>query len=110
MVGNAAAHRFLSVDYAVCQQNAGRDKKRLLFVLKSAERSMWNCECQDSGWLPAKPLRVLPSVCGPARQHPACLWARRPGGRPSVSLGVEGHGVGGWAALFKQLELGDSSG
>ena len=42
-------HRFLSVDYAVCQQNSGQDKKRLLFVLQSAERSMWNCECQESG-------------------------------------------------------------
>lgn len=60
------------------------------------------------GWLPASPCKSSPLSPGPARQHPAGLWARPRGGRPSVSLGVEGHGVGGRAALFKQLELGDS--
>lgn len=76
--------RFLSVDYAVCQQNSGRDKKRLLFVLQSAERSMWNCECQESGdgsrpALASPPLCLrdprgsIPQACGLARGEEGLL-------------------------------------
>lgn len=86
----------------------GGIRKRLLFVLKSTEALHGTVSARNRGWAPGRSPCESPPLCLRTRgQHPACLWARRPGGEGLCSLGVEGHGVGGWAALFKQLELGD---